>query len=259
MAATDPSAGAGLFLDLAAARAQGVPAVAAVAALTAQSAQGVEALEAVPAPFLLRQIEALEKDLGPFAVCKVGALGSPENIRALARWAARRRVGKNPVRLVVDPVCRPSRGAAPLARGSPASLRNAYLDLLRETYLVTPNWPEALWLAGRRPRAGEVEPAALAREILRLGPKAVLLKGGHAASAASVTDLLVLPGGVRRFIHARKQGPFHGTGCYLSTAVAAGLWRGLPPAAAAADAKRALAKALSKTRAWGRSQVLQLG
>lgn len=259
ISAVDPSAGAGMYLDLAVARERGVLAMGVVTALTIQNANGLRELSAVETSFLTREIRAIEDQIGRPGVVKMGALGSAENARALFRWLRNYARSAKMPRVVLDPVRRPSRGKDSLVRGE--SFRKPFLELLGQVELLTPNLPEALWLVGRPEKnlpATEPEMIELGKAVLALGPRAVLLKGGHASGKGEIVDLLVHANGVERFPHRRECGEFHGTGCYLASAVAAGLCKGETLHQATKRAIRDLTKALPKAQAVGRTDVRQL-
>lgn len=268
VAAIDPSGGAGALLDLEAAGAAGTRAVAAVSALTAQSAAGLVCASPTASAMFLKQLAALESDLGPFRVCKSGALGNVANARALAHWLGADTTHRK-VRLILDPVTGASRGKARLTSGSLDAYRRALLQLAQRSYLVTPNLPEALWLLGKKKPvenfASEESRIALAREFLKkTGAYAVLLKGGHVQpqtgrAPSKVVDLLVTTDGkVKRFEHPRLQGKFHGTGCFLASVIAARLSLGDSLSAAVSHGEKLLAKAMRNAKPEGKARIKRL-
>lgn len=208
----DPSGGAGILADMRALGEAGAWGCAACAALTVQSTRGLVAVEPVRPVLLTAQIEELLADV-PVGAIKTGALGSSANARAVAPLLARLVA----VPKVVDPVMWPSRGRANLAgRGSVQAIRR----LVATATVVAPNVPEAEALLGAR-----IETASQAREaaraLLDLGPRAVLLKGGH-LSGARVSDWLATRGSMVQLTRARvplAQG-VHGTGCTLAALLA---------------------------------------
>lgn len=253
VSALDPSGGAGLLLDRAVVEAEGARACGVVTALTVQSASGLRRTRKVDAALVMEQIAALEEDLGPFEVAKLGALGSPTLARALTDWAA----GRAKLRLVLDPVSRPSRGRPSLIEGSVRAHREALRGLLAHTYLLTPNLPEARWLLGLR-EDSKAAPEELATRLLELGPRAVLLKGGHGAGA-KIADLLAEKSGKRHVLtHPRKRGEFHGTGCYLASAIAANLSLGKSLPASLERASASLERAMKNARPVGVAGIRQL-
>lgn len=253
VAALDPSGGAGVLLDRAVAEAQGARSCAVVSALTVQNNSGLQRTKKVSPDLVIEQIGALEEDLGPFEAAKFGALGSPALARKLARWAQNR----PNLKLVLDPVSRPSRGKASLIEASPRTHRSALRELLPHTYLLTPNLPEARWLLGL-PEDSEVPFYELGERLLEKGPKAVLIKGGH-AGGSRVLDLLIEHSGRKKeFVHPRKSGEFHGTGCYLASAIAAQLELGRKLPGAVERANESLARAMKAAQAVGAAEVRQL-
>ena len=242
-----------MLLDRTVVEAEGARACGVVTALTVQSASGLQRTRKVAAELVMEQIAALERDLGPFEIAKLGALGSPALARSIAGWAE----GRPKLRLVLDPVSRPSRGRPSLIEGSVRAHREALRSLLARTYLLTPNLPEARWLLGLREDSAAL-PEELATRLLELGPRAVLLKGGH-ASGSRVADLLAEQSGKRHVLsHPRKRGEYHGTGCYLASAIAAHLALGKSLPAALERASASLERAMRNARPIGAAGVRQL-
>lgn len=205
IAGSDPSGGAGLQADLKTFAAFGVYGMAAVSALTAQNTRGVRAVEPVSPAWLRAQLDALADDL-PIHAVKIGMLGAAPLVEEVARFLER--VPHAPV--VLDPVLRSTSGRPLLDEAG----RSALHALLPRVTLVTPNLPEAEALWGGWP------PDHLA--------PAVLLKGGHGAGAR-LEERLILAGELRqRWEHPRHPGEVHGTGCALSSAIAACLALGQP-------------------------------
>jgi len=227
LAGSDPSGGAGLQADLKTFHQFGVYGMAVVTLLTVQNTRRVSAVDPVSADLVRAQAVAVLEDLPPGAA-KTGALGSAGVIEAVAELAA----GWS-FPLVVDPVMISKHGAPLLDAAAAGALRGR---LLPRATLVTPNLPEAEALTGR-PVADRGAMREAARALLDLGPRAVLLKGGHLAGEAA--DLLLYPGGEHWFTAARIETPHtHGTGCTYSAAITAGLalGHGLPEAVATAKA-----------------------
>jgi hydroxymethylpyrimidine/phosphomethylpyrimidine kinase len=216
---SDSGGGAGIQGDLLTLAAHGVHAATVVVAGTAQNTRGVTAVEPFSPGFVGAQIDAVFSDLEPAAV-KVGLLFGPGQVRAVA--AGLRRHGARNV--VLDPVLASSGGVSLL---SPEGVRALKRDLLPLCGLVTPNLPEAAALAGA-PVGTPQGVRRCAREIARLGPRAVLIKGGHAAGDR-VRDVLWTGRRFRTFENRRLAGDAHGTGCALASAIAANraLGRGL--------------------------------
>ena len=244
IAGSDSSGGAGVQADLKAFAACGVFGASAITALTAQNTTGVRGVHAVPASFVVAQVEAVLDDLHVRAV-KTGMLGTTEVVLAVAGLAA---AGRLP-RLVVDPVMVASSGARLL---EPAAER-AYVDaLLPHTEVLTPNLHEAqVLLAGTITTLQEQREAA--RALAALGPRVVLVKGGHAVAGTDGDAVDVLWDGTRlRELRAPRVAGSndHGTGCTLASAIAAGLAQGTGTVDAVAGAKAYVLRALAGGAAW---------
>jgi hydroxymethylpyrimidine/phosphomethylpyrimidine kinase len=244
VAGSDPTGGAGLQADIKTLEALGVAGAAAVSAITVQTATRVRASRPVPAAVLRAQLAAVAESVSP-RVVKCGLLGSPANVRVVARFVAARGCA-----LVVDPVTAASGGGARLA---PARLGDALVEwLFPLATVVTVNLSEASRLCGHEV-ADEAAMVDAARTIAALGPRAVVVKGGHLAGRP--VDVLFDGGRIRRFAGARVPASMHGTGCAFASAVAAGIALGCGLGAAVEDAGahvRALLVASSPTRDGGR-------
>jgi hydroxymethylpyrimidine/phosphomethylpyrimidine kinase len=237
IAGSDSSGGAGIQADLKTFAALGVYGACVITALTAQNTQGVAAIHDVPPDFILAQIDAVFSDLDIGAV-KIGMLSRIASIEAVATGLARHRA-KN---IVLDPVMVASSGATLLAREAIESLRRL---LIPRALVVTPNLAEAAALVGATLARNEEEMEVQAREILALGARSVLIKGGHGNGDESV-DLLIGQGEVVRLSAKRiATKNTHGTGCTLSSAIAAGLAKGLDLIAATQDAKTYVTAAIA--------------
>ena len=237
IAGSDSSGGAGIQADLKTFSALGVYGASVITALTAQNTRGVDGIHDVPPEFVARQIDSVFSDLAVNAV-KIGMLSQPAIIAAVA--AGLDRHGARNV--VLDPVMIAASGAALLVPEAVETLRR---ELVPKALLVTPNLPEAAALLGED--VAQTDPAVLgqAERIRGLGPRAVLIKGGHADGAESV-DVLLDGEGFARFASARvATRNTHGTGCTLSSAVAAGLAKGLSLREAIASAKRYVSAAIA--------------
>ncbi len=235
-AGSDSSGGAGIQADLKTFGALGVYGASVLTALTAQNTQGVTAIHDVPADFIAAQIDAVFTDLDIGAV-KIGMLSQVPAIRAVADGLTRH----DAQNIVLDPVMVATSGDRLLAVEAIAAL---CLDLIPRALVVTPNLHEAAALTDLPLARGEQEMEAQARKILALGPRAVLVKGGHGDSADSV-DLLVDAKQVIRLVAPRvKTRNTHGTGCTLSSAIAAGLAKGLDLVPAARAAKDYVTEAI---------------
>ena len=235
IAGSDPSGGAGIQADLKTAAALGVYGATVVTALTAQNTLGVTGVHAVPATFVREQYEAVVTDLDVRAV-KIGMLGSVEVVETVAAM-----LRANPVpAIVLDPVMVATSGDRLVPQDAAAAIRELLVPLAT---LVTPNVPEAEVLTGLRIGSpDDLETAA--RMLLGLGPGAVLAKGGHLDGDTCV-DVLVSATGVRRLESPRvRTRNTHGTGCTLSSAIAAYLVRGCDLPGAVTCAKDYLTRAL---------------
>jgi hydroxymethylpyrimidine/phosphomethylpyrimidine kinase len=209
---SDSSAGAGVQADVKAVAAHGAYARTVVTAITAQSSRGVHASEAVSAALVAQQIAAAYEDEPPTAV-KTGMLANAEIVEAVASALQTRR----PRWLVVDPVLRSSSGAALIDADGAEALRARLLPLAD---LVTPNAAEAEALTGLTVHS-LADAEAAGRGILALGPRAVLVKGGHLARNAG-SDVLVTAEGVRVVAGTwQADRDVHGTGCAYASAIAA--------------------------------------
>jgi hydroxymethylpyrimidine/phosphomethylpyrimidine kinase len=236
IAGSDSGGGAGIQADLKTFSALGVYGASVITALTAQNTRGVTAIHDVPAAFITAQLDAVFSDLAVDAV-KIGMLSQPAAIEAVAagleRWQQ--------TLVVLDPVMVAASGDRLLAPNSIDVLKRA---LFPRALVVTPNLPEAAALLGAPLAQNESEMRAQAEGLLALGAQAVLIKGGHAQGPESV-DLLVSPSAVARFVAERVATEnTHGTGCTLSSAIAAGLAKGQRLAEAVADAKLYVTEAI---------------
>jgi hydroxymethylpyrimidine/phosphomethylpyrimidine kinase len=236
IAGSDSSGGAGLTRDVATLAAFGVEAACALTAVTAQTDTRVTAVQALPASLVRAQIEAALRT-GPVAAVKIGMLATGGIALAVAASLPER----EEVPVVLDPVLGSTSGAALLDEEGRRALRER---LLPRATLLTPNIPEAAVLLGEDPAASEAELRRQAERLLSLGPGAVLVKGGHATGAEAV-DLLLEAGQPVRLLRApRAARAQRGTGCMLSSAIAAGLALGLDLGAACARAKRHVSERL---------------
>ena len=236
IAGSDSGGGAGIQADLKAFEAHGVFGMSVVTALTAQNSHEVTAVHPVPAEFVTAQIDAVASDL-PVGAVKTGMLMSPEIVEAvaegLARWAM--------APLVVDPVMVSKSGDALLEPDAVATVARRMLPLAD---LVTPNAHEAARLTGLDVRTLD-DARRAADQILAMGPRAVLIKGGHLDGEADAVDLLATAAGETVFREARIDTPnTHGTGCTYASAIAAGLALGYDLEDAVGRARRYLQQAI---------------
>ena len=237
IAGSDSGGGAGIQADLLTFAAHGVHASTVVVAGTAQNTRGVVSVEAFSPRFVAAQIDAVFSDLAPAAV-KIGMLFGPRHVRAVA--AGLRRHGARNV--VLDPVVASSGGGSLL---SPAGLRAVRKDLLPLCDLVTPNLEEAAVLAGFAVERADGARRA-ARKIAALGARAVLVKGGH-GPGDRIRDVLWTGRRFRVFEGPRiSTTATHGTGCALSSAIAANLALGFGVEAAVERGIRYLRGALER-------------
>jgi hydroxymethylpyrimidine/phosphomethylpyrimidine kinase len=233
IAGSDSSAGAGIQADLKTFAALGVYGLSALTAITAQNTLGVLMAEDLAPELIEAQIDAVLEDIGADAA-KTGMLSSPAIIEAVAG-----RVRKWGLRLVVDPVMRAKSGDPLLRPEAVATLRAQLLPLAE---VVTPNLPEAEALIGRRIETLD-DMRAAASAILALGPRHVVVKGGH-----RTTEPVDIYFDGKRFLELRSeriQTPHtHGTGCTFSAAITALLARGMPVEEAVAGAKQYITGAI---------------
>ena len=229
VAGSDSGGGAGIQADLKTFAAHGVYGTSVLTALTAQNTRGVHGVLPVPADFVRRQLDAVLDDIAVDAT-KIGMLADAEVVRAVAQGLGSRRAGP----VVLDPVMVATSGDALLDPDAVGAVRELLLPLAD---LVTPNVPEAAVLLGTDPATSVAQCREQAEELLRRSGTAVLLKGGHLDGGDSGTDsvdVLATPAGtvlVRRERVATTA--THGTGCTLSSALAA--QAALHPAPAGAD------------------------
>jgi len=241
IAGSDSGGGAGIQADLKTFTAFRVFGLSALTGLTAQNTRGVQAVELPSIEFIRRQLTSVLEDIGVDAA-KTGMLATGEIIRTVAD-ALRAHGIRN---LVVDPVMIAASGDT-LMRHEAAPVMQEHLFPL--ALVLTPNLDEAGLICQRKiGTLAEMEEAA--RAIHAMGPRYVLLKGGH-LPGARVVDLLY---DGRTFIRregARIPGEFHGTGCTLSSAIAASLAKGLPVPEAVAVGQEYVARALASAPAVG--------
>ncbi len=219
IATSDSGGGAGIQADLLTFAAHGVFGATVLVAATAQNTNRIAAVEPLSPGFIRKQMNAVFPDLRPAAV-KIGALYDAARIRAVAAGLERHRAAN----VVLDPVLVATAGTRLLTRAALRSLRN---DLLPLCDLVTPNLPEAEELFGLRIRT-DGDRRSAARALHALGARAVLIKGGH-GRGPRVVDLLFDGRRFRKFVNPRiSTRATHGTGCTLSSAIAANLALGRP-------------------------------
>jgi len=236
IAGSDPSGGAGIQADLKAISANGAFGMAALTALTAQNTQGVVGVELVPPAFVQTQIRTVFADVRVDAV-KIGMIATAQIAGAVADALARHR--GTPV--VLDPVMIAKGGAPLLADDAIETLRDRLLPLAD---VLTPNLPEAAHLLARPLAQKRDEMGAQAKALAAMGPKAVLVKGGHLEGEES-PDVLFCDDTLHWFEGVRTPTQnTHGTGCTLSATIAAMMGAGLPVPVAVAHAKSYVAGAI---------------
>ncbi|HEY3048682.1 MAG TPA: bifunctional hydroxymethylpyrimidine kinase/phosphomethylpyrimidine kinase [Polaromonas sp.] len=215
IAGSDSGGGAGIQADLKTFSALGCYGMTAITALTAQNTLGVRAIHGVPPQMLRDQIDAVVEDLGVDAV-KIGMLHAPEIVQTVADAIDRHALKK----VVLDPVMVATSGAVLIDNPAIAVLVR---ELFWRAAVITPNLDEASLLVGRV-LTNEREMQAAAQELLAKGAHAVLLKGGHLAGEV-VSDLLAAQNGELHWMRAPRihSANTHGTGCTLSSAIAAHL------------------------------------
>ena len=218
IAGSDSSGGAGIQADLKAFAALGVYGASVITALTAQNTRGVTGIHQVPPDFVTAQIDAVFGDLDVRAV-KIGMVAQLATIDAivagLARWS--------PGHVVVDPVMVATSGDRLLAADAVEALRTR---LIPRATLITPNLPEAAALLDEAVAVNEAAIESQGRRLLAMGCSAVLIKGGHGQGAESIDYLVRGSGTIALAAPRMVTRNTHGTGCSLSSAIAAGLAKG---------------------------------
>ncbi|NOJ41239.1 bifunctional hydroxymethylpyrimidine kinase/phosphomethylpyrimidine kinase [Bradyrhizobium australiense] len=237
IAGSDSSGGAGIQADLKTFAALGVYGASVITALTAQNTLGVSGIHQMPAEFVTAQIDAVFSDLDVGAV-KIGMVAQASVIDAivagLKRWS--------PKHVVVDPVMVATSGDRLLAAEAVEALRTKLIPLAS---VITPNLPEAAALLNEPVAAGETAVESQGRRLLAMGCKAVLIKGGHGEGAES-TDYLVGANGTIVLAAPRVATKnTHGTGCSLSSAIAAELAKGEAMETAVRNAKAWVSTAIA--------------
>ena len=235
IAGSDSCGGAGIQADLKTMTLNGVYAMSAITAMTAQNTTGVRAIRETSPEFLAQQIDAVFEDIRPNAV-KIGMVSSSELIKVIAD-RLRYHKAEN---VVVDTVMLATSGARLIREDAIITLKN---ELLPISTIITPNIPEAEALSGMAIETAE-DMISAAKAIHMSYPCAVLLKGGHRKNDAN--DLLYENGKYRWFKGKRIDNPnTHGTGCSLSSAIAANLAKGYDLETAVQRAKDYISGALA--------------
>jgi hydroxymethylpyrimidine/phosphomethylpyrimidine kinase len=249
IAGSDSGGGAGVQADIKAVTVLGGYAATAITAITVQNSRGVSAVHPVPPAIVAAQIAAVLGDIGADAI-KIGMLGTADTVHAVADALADALAGtRHGARLpiVLDPVMLAKGGAALIADDAVAAMVERLLPMAT---LITPNAPELAALC-ETDVADSADLLMVAQELLDMGPRAVLAKGGH-LDGAELTDWLVWRGGQRAFTAGRiATRHTHGTGCTLASAVAVGLAQGLPLEAAVARGHAYVAGAIAAAPGFG--------
>jgi hydroxymethylpyrimidine/phosphomethylpyrimidine kinase len=235
IAGSDPSGGAGIAADLKTFHQHRVYGCAVISLLTVQNTTSLTHVEVLPASLVAAQLDAVLADIHPRAA-KTGALGSAEIVQAVASRFA----GTN-IPLIVDTVRIAKHDAVLLD----ASARRAVIDrLLPVAALITANADEAAWLV-ERPVRDDGEAQAAAEQLVKLGARGVLIKGGHLTGVEAL-DLLLLGGELTRLRAPRQLARHtHGVGCTLSAAIAANVALGMALPEACERAKAFVSAAIA--------------
>jgi hydroxymethylpyrimidine/phosphomethylpyrimidine kinase len=259
IAGSDSGGGAGIQADLKTFAALGVYSASVVTALTAQNTRGVRAIHYAPPAIVGAQIDAILEDFDVAAI-KIGMLGSG-GVAALVAESLSSPAGKSCETLlplgeggpkgrmrafiIYDPVMIASSGDTLSGAGFAETIAQKLLPFVD---CLTPNLAEAAALLGEPTARREADMARQGEALLKLGPRAVLMKGGHLDSDEAI-DLLVTEGDVRPFAAPRLTSKnLHGTGCTLSSAIAANIVLGVPLPEAVAAAKAFVRQAIERGR-----------
>ena len=237
IAGSDSGGGAGIQADLKTFAALGCYGMTAITALTAQNTKGVQGIHGIPAEFLKGQIQSVMDDIGVDAI-KIGMLHAPEIVDVVA-WAIDHYQLKN---VVLDPVMVATSGDRLIAS---ETVQVLVRELFPRATLITPNLDEAVLLLGREISDASVLETA-GRDLLAMGARAVLLKGGH-MPGDDVMDLLVQPNTPSERLSSRRihSNNVHGTGCTLSSAIAAYLALGMGLSEAVHCARQFIVQAIA--------------
>jgi hydroxymethylpyrimidine/phosphomethylpyrimidine kinase len=257
IAGSDSGGGAGIQADLKTFAAFGVYAASVVTALTAQNTRGVRAIHYPPPEIVGAQIETVLEDFAVTAI-KIGMLGGPEIASVVAEnlssaggsgretllpWGEGGPKGRMRAFVIYDPVMIASSGDALSGSGFVDAIRHALLPLLD---CLTPNLAEAATLLSEPIARSDEDMARQGAALLKLGPRAILMKGGHLEGEEAI-DLLVTEDTIRRFAAPRLASKnLHGTGCTLSSAIAANVVLGAPLPEAVAAAKAFVRQAIER-------------
>jgi hydroxymethylpyrimidine/phosphomethylpyrimidine kinase len=237
IAGSDSSGGAGIQADLKTFAALGGYGASVITALTAQNTNGVTGIHAVPADFVTAQIDAVFSDLDVKAV-KIGMVAQLATVAAIVKGIER----WSPKHIVLDPVMVATSGDRLLDTDAVEALRTR---LIPRASLITPNLPEAAALLNEPVAVSEAAIESQGKRLLSLGCPAVLIKGGHGQGIESI-DYFVGGNGIIALAAPRIAGKnTHGTGCSLSSAIAAGLAKGDDMETAVRNAKAWVSAAIA--------------
>jgi hydroxymethylpyrimidine/phosphomethylpyrimidine kinase len=237
IAGSDSSGGAGIQADLKTFAAFGVYGASVITALTAQNTTGVSGIHLVPADFVTAQMDAVLGDLEVKAV-KIGMVAQLATIEAIAGGLTRRA----PKHVVLDPVMVATSGGRLLPEQAFEALRTR---LFPRVSLVTPNLPEAAALLDEPVAVSEAEIESQGERLLAMGCRAVLVKGGHGEGTESIDYLITVNGTIALAAPRIATDNTHGTGCSLSSAIAAGLAKGEDMETAVRHAKTWISAAIA--------------
>lgn len=251
IAGTDPSGGAGIQADLRTFQALRVAGASVVTAALAQNSTGVNAIHPLPPRFVALQIDSVAKDTC-VAATKIGMLCNERIVSTVANRIGRRGL----MNVVLDPVVAAKDGRPLL---TPRGLKRLIAELLPRSLVITPNLPEAASLAGVPVENMEGAREA-ARAIHGLGPRYVIIKGGHSADASRSVDLLFDGESFDELTRERIAGkPMRGTGCIFSAALAAFIAKGLSVPEAFREAKAFVTLAISSATQVGKGHPMWIG
>jgi hydroxymethylpyrimidine/phosphomethylpyrimidine kinase len=233
IAGSDSGGGAGIQADLKTFSALGVYGASVITALTAQNTVGVQGIHDVPPAFIQAQMLSVFSDLKVNAL-KIGMLSQPDVIRVVA-------ASLPPLPMVLDPVMVAASGDKLLADEAVSVLREI---LIPKALIITPNLPETAVLLQGKIATNDDEMVAQGKALILMGAKAVLMKGGHASGETS-NDYLITASKIMKFSAVRVEtNNSHGTGCTLSSAITAGLAKGLALEEAVSAAKTYVTEAI---------------
>lgn len=237
IAGSDSGGGAGIQADLKTFSALGVYGASVITALTAQNTQGVAGIHDTPPEFITAQLDAVFSDLDIRAV-KIGMVSRPAAILSIVEALTR----YGPRHVVLDPVMVATSGDRLLA---PEAIELLRTRLIPRASVITPNLPEAAVLLDTTIAKSEAEIESQGRALLAFGCPAVLIKGGHGDGPESVDFLVTAASALRLPAPRSETKNTHGTGCSLSSAIAAGLAKGLALEMAAREAKAWVSAAIA--------------